>query len=145
MKIKTQTNYFANKRRKSIKIFHIWTKSLLLNCLFIGINNFNLNDYDNLILDNNNKYYLKNELILINDILIGKIIISENDLDFPDSFIPKFNKYISEQNKNSNLKSKIRDMYEYTKIWKEQKDYENLIVKVDPKLEFEVKNGFIDE
>ena len=47
------------------------------------------------------------------------------------------------------MESKMLDMLErkYSLAARalHKKDYENLIVKVDPKLEFEVKNGFIDE
>ena len=50
-------------------------------------NNFNLNNYDSIILDNNNKYYFNNELISLNDILIGKINISKNDLELINKVI----------------------------------------------------------
>jgi hypothetical protein len=54
--------------------------------------------------------------------LSEKLNISQNDLNFPTVFIPKFSQYI----KNSNINSKIKDMYNYTKIWKEQQEYDNL-------------------
>jgi hypothetical protein len=47
------------------------------------------------------------------------------------------------------MESKMLDMlerkYSLTARALHKKDYENVIVKVDPKLEFEVKNRFIDE
>ncbi len=47
------------------------------------------------------------------------------------------------------MESKMLDMLErkYSLAARalHKKDYENVIVKVDPKLEFEVKNRFIDE
>ena len=59
-------------------------------------------------------------------LLAPKINISEIELENPGIFIPKFDKYITEHNKNSNLNSKIKDMYKYTKIWKIQKEFDNL-------------------
>jgi hypothetical protein len=55
-----------------------------------------------------------------------KLNIPENDLEFSDKFIPKFKEYISNHNKNSNITSKINDMCNYTKIWQQQQEYDNL-------------------
>jgi hypothetical protein len=63
--------------------------------------------------------------------LVQKLGISETALDFPTIFIPIFRDYISFHNKNSNINTKIKEMVEYTEIWRKQKEYDNLESGVD--------------
>jgi len=55
--------------------------------------------------------------------LVEKLGISEKDLDYPTNFIPIFREYIRLHSENSNI---IKEMVNYTNIWRDQKEFDNL-------------------